>query len=876
MGNLARTAVQVYSGLLAVAGIVLMFIPGAQPAGAFLMGMSGVINMGLAATAPSARVRSFQNSPHYGIGDFSNPNDPDTVTYLLYGTTRVVPTVYQEHVSSLAEGSGLGIAAVKKQGINILLGVAEGQVSDITDVRINDQPAMTEPEVDVKVGKGNGTRKEWELPGRFVYLPSLTVRVNGVEVAQVTSSVTSYPTLPANSNTIIFGRNKGEKILTETFRVYLNDVEEVRSGTYGWTIRKVTKKKARLHFKVRPPAGAKIKVTFSYLGATDLTIRQNGRGRTLLTFGTAPTNGHEILATYRRANFEGLIIETRPGTLDQEGIPGFGDFRNSKTVAAELTKDTERTHSTAGVVNDVRIGIAAPRGFTVFNTSGGQDIIRANLVIGYAWLDTTGTAGTKRTLYHLGDGDNAKPDFLLAGQSVAPRTWEIGLRDTLLGLVNAGYTDLGGFDLEDELATLSEGTRVKVFVTRKDVVRTDAQSLDGLFFQYATEVTDELFSYPGTALLAVRALVTAGLDGGAPTVTCKATRADLYDPRTGLWDGRSDNPALAAYDLITSGNSTAIQRYGSRGHFSSADVDSTTFNAWADYCDEYVHNDTSDKSSAASSTNGERRHSLNLVMDTPMSLSEWVADIAFVGGSFAVMQGVKWRFPLDKDGSATFAFTEDVDPTNANIVAGSLELGPEPIESTPTDIEVEYFDREREWQAEMVLASRGDLLETTPRRQVRVSARGVDRASEAERLAERILLHATNNPVPVTWLAHPGAIAPEAGDIVTVTSYVPGGTAATGWSAQKVRIIGMTREWPVDQRAPLLRYEARVLSDKPYAVTFTKVASPSGGNLPGSAAGSGPGTSGPPVSSNGGTFGVPGGGLKIGGFSGKVKRQGGK
>jgi len=212
---------------------------------------------------------------------------------------------------------------------------------------------------------------------------------------------------------------------------------------------------------------AKIKVTFSYIGAADLSIRQNGRGRTILTFGTAPTNGHEILASYKRANFEGLIIETRPGTLDQEGIPGFGDFRNSKTVAQELTKDTERSHVTAGVVNDIRVGIVAPRGFTVFNTSGGQDIIRANVVLGYAWVDAAGTVGTKRTFYHLGDAENAKPDFLLAGQSVSPRTWEIGLRDSLLGLVNAGYTELGGIDLEDELATLAEGTRVKVYVTRK-------------------------------------------------------------------------------------------------------------------------------------------------------------------------------------------------------------------------------------------------------------------------------------------------------------------------------------------------------------------------------------------------------------------------
>ncbi|MCK6479593.1 MAG: phage tail protein [Planctomycetes bacterium] len=836
---------------------------GGLPLAGSLALTGAVLSVGAALTAPGPRSRSLSGSRHYGIGQFSNPTDPDLAPPVLYGTARIIPQILQESVSTLSEGSGQGIPHARKQGINILCAVAEGELSEITDVRLNDQPVLTDSET-VKVSTGNGTQKVYSLPAPWVYLPSLTVQVNSVEKHQSTSTATDYPVLPAASNAVTIGRNAGEKILTETIRVYLDGTEETRSGTYGWSVRRITKRKVKVVFRTRPPASAKIKVTFSYVGPSDLVVRQDGRGRTTLTFGTAPTSGHKIEATYRRTNFPGLVIETRMGTLDQEAIPGFGDERQSKTVAQELTKDSERTHRTAGPVNDLRIGITAPRGFVVFTDSGGLDTIRSNIVIGYAFVDSAGTLGKYRELYHLGDADKPKADWILAGQSTGPRTWEIGLRDTLQGLVNAGYADVGGLDLEDDLATLAAGTRVEVKVTRKDKVRTDAQSLDGLWFQYATEITDTLFSYPGTALLGIRAYINEGLDGAAPTVTCTATRADLYDPRTGAWDGRSDNPALAVYDLLTSGNATAVERYGSRGWFTSADVDSTTLEAWADYCDEYVHNDSSNKTASPSATNGEIRHSLNLVMDTPMALSEWVSDIAFAGGAFPVMQGVRWRFPLDKTGTASFAFTEDADPANSNIVAGSFEMGPEPLENTATDVEVTYFDRAHDWQADQVVASRDDLAETTPRKTTRITARGVDRASEASRLAERVLLHAVNNPVTASWLAHPGAIAPEAGDIVSVTTFVPGGTAASGWSAKAFRIVAMTREWPADQRAPLVRFEARVLSAKPYAVTVTASASKTAGA--GTFGGStGSGTSGVPTTSGGAVK------SKIKGFRVRVK-----
>lgn len=879
MGSSNVSTAFTYIGMAGIAiGAILAapFTGGASIAG-YVALAGAVFTVAGALTAPGARSRSLSNSRHYGIGDFSNPVDTDTPAPLLYGTSKVIPQILQEHVAALAEGAGTGTPAVKRQGISILCAVAEGQVSEITDVRLNEQAVISDSET-VSVGTGNAAKKSWTLPARWIYLPSLTVQVDGTEKAQVTTASTIFPVLPANSNAIVFTRNKGEKILTDTIKVYLNDVEESRSGTFGWTVRRITKKKVRVTFRTRPAATAKIKITFSYLGPSDMTVLQNGKGFTTIAFGTAPGSGAKVTATYRRAAFRGLFVETRPGTLDQEPIPGFGDVRNSYTIGQELTQNTDRDYTTSGrKVNDLRVGIVAPRGFIAFSDSGGVDTIRANVVISYAFTDASGNVqGKWRTLYHLTNADNAKADYILAGQSTGPRTWEIGVRDTLLGLVQNGYTEIDSVDLEDDLATLAEGAAMKIRVTRKDRVRTDPNSIDGINFQYATEVGDQLFSYPGTALLAIRAIATDELQGGAPLVTCKATRADLYDPRTGLWNGRSDNPALAAYDLITSGHGTAIQRYGGRGWFTAADIDSTTLNAWANYCDEYVHNDQSNKSAAASATNGERRHSLNLVLDTPMSLNETVADIAFVGGAFAAMQGVKWRFPLDKTGTASFAFTESASPSTANIVEGSFEMGPEPLENTPTDLEVQFYDRTRDYQAETVMASRADLAETTPRRMQRVTARGVDRATEAERLAVRLLQHAVNNPVPVTWLAHPGALTPEAGDIVSVTTYVPGGTAATGWAARTVRIVGMSREWPADGRPPLVRYEARVLSEKPYAVVATATAT----KAPGSDSSSGfkespaPGTSGGPVGTGGtfqtGTTGASAAGISVVGFKAKV------
>lgn len=219
---------------------------------------------------------------------------------------------------------------------------------------------------------------------------------------------------------------------------------------------------------------------------------------------------------------------------------------------------------------------------------------------------------------------------------------------------------------------------------------------------------------------------------------------------------------------------------------------------------------------------------------------------------------------MDEDAVASFAFVDSTDPDSANIVEGSLEIGQDPLESLPTDLELEFFNEQKEYQRESVVVVAEGLSAGAARNTLRVSGIGITRFFEAGRRARELLQEARNlltpdgapgsGPSLVTWLAHPGAMLPEAGDVVSVSSTVPGGTVATGWSAQKVRVIAIGKESghageDGAPSMPLVRYIGRTLGTE--AFQGVKVVD----NGTGGGAGSGSQPSGP------GVFGLPGTGL---------------
>ena len=100
------------------------------------------------------------------------------------------------------------------------------------------------------------------------------------------------------------------------------------------------------------------------------------------------------------------------------------------------------------------------------------------------------------------------------------------------------------------------------------------------------------FTYPTAPLLGVSVRATAEINGGAPTVS-----AVIKGRQVPVWDGISvesptferiytSNPAWIVADMLLD------KEWGLGNTFDPEDLEIGTFQAWADYCDELIYNQT--------------------------------------------------------------------------------------------------------------------------------------------------------------------------------------------------------------------------------------------------------------------------------------------
>ncbi|MCG3133221.1 MAG: hypothetical protein HMLKMBBP_00346 [Planctomycetes bacterium] len=835
----------IIGGLELVVGAILTFTGVLAEIGIPLMVAGAGTIAGTALTPTPPRQKNLRDSPTYGIDQFENPRGPDAHVPILYGIHRVKPVVIAESVTEAVEGVSPGdVRNTARQEFRWLGVICEGPVADVTDIEINDRPIVSKVREE-SLGKGNGSKKEFPFPHDRVFLgddeaPAVEVFVDGVQKAwskRSASAEFTVPAPPAAKTDPITGKrlpvpkltfdlrrdDKRERILGGTVRVYIRgtgrpELEQLpREGLYRWGAQKLAAWKLRLRFKTRPPTGYTVRVTYDYLAAESLAIVQGANGVTKLVFGTAPGNGKKLTAKYRTTPFHGLRVTWRPGTLDQQPIEGFTDLEQSRNPKEQvLARNVGNTYSTDGrEVDDLRVGISAPRGMIQYKDDGGTNAITVRVRVEYRKQ-----GATTWTVLPSHSGNS----FELIGERASTMRWEIGLRDELEKRSIAGDTGAA-----DALADFDRAP-YEVRVTRQTAESTDALVVDEIQFTYVTEVTREGFTYPGTALLGLRGNVGAALQGGSLRVTCVAKRGALYDPRTtdlgGARDlGSSQNAALAIRDLVTSAEGAAVERYGAGYFFTGSDFLVGTDGslnglvAFADFCDQWVHRPGDDATRPASATNGERRCRLNVVLDTPMSLMETVGDLAFLGYCFATLQGARWRFPLDQDGDPVFTFVDDVDPAAQNMSKFVLRL--DEWGKSPTGVKGSFWSEFLDYERDELLYPVDGLPEATPLNVREVDLRGVTRETEAARMLRHLAEQARALPFPCTWEAHPGVQHVEAGDIVTVKTRVP---YSTGGNATELKVRVLAGAVGRDEDGKLtVRYAGRVMDSSVYALKSVTV-----------------------------------------------------
>jgi len=267
-------------------------------------------------------------------------------------------------------------------------------------------------------------------------------------------------------------------------------------------------------------------------------------------------NGTPVQNADGSLNFPGTTLDFRPGSQDQDYIPGFPAVENEIGVSVELRSDSPFVRAVTNLdLTAVRIRLSTPQ-FQQANTTTGD-------ITGY------------------------RVDYVIE-VSTDNGPFQLALSSAFDFKVTSKYERSHRINLPP--ATIGWSVRVRRLTANAN----SSTIADTMTVEAVTEIIDAKLRYPNTAL--------AGFQGDASQFQNVPTRSyrmrgrrvrvpSNYDPITrgysGPWDGTfkigyTNNPAWVFYDLATH------PRYGMGHRVTAAQVDRYALYQIAQYCDELV------------------------------------------------------------------------------------------------------------------------------------------------------------------------------------------------------------------------------------------------------------------------------------------------
>ena len=270
---------------------------------------------------------------------------------------------------------------------------------------------------------------------------------------------------------------------------------------------------------------------------------------------------------------------------------------------------------------------------------------------------------------------------------------------------------------------------------------------------------------------------------GLPTITADIKGVKVYDPRTSTtaW---SDNPALCIRDYLTN------SRYG-RGIETSL-IDTESFNAAANYCDESVTIGGVSKN----------RYTCNGVVDTSQGSMDVLKKLLTACRGFLVFSGGKYKLVIDKVETAAFTFSED------NIIgAWSIKLGDK--NNQFNRMRANFFNPDRAWQPDIAVVDsstlrtqdNGLLLEKTIDLPF---TSNIDRA----KMITTINLNQSRQQIMCEFTATIEGLRVEVGDVVYVKHATPGWDTLNSNAGKLFRVMRITLQNNDEVRIIGMEYDA--------------------------------------------------------------------
>jgi len=344
-------------------------------------------------------------------------------------------------------------------------------------------------------------------------------------------------------------------------------------------------------------------------------------------------------------NFNGVAVDFRAGTQDQDYIPGFPAAEATVAVGVALREDTPWTQLiTDTTLSAVRVTLGAT--LVQIQDNGDQTGYLVHYVIELSSsggpfqtvIDTTFDGKTTQVYERTHRID------LPAGQT----SWTIRVRRTTPNADSTRITDT---------TTVQSYTTVVDAKLRMPMSACVGVQVDAAQFQ----------SIPG------RAFHFRGRIISVPS---------NYDPETGnysgVWDGTfkqaySNNPAWVFYDISTN------SRYGAGERLSAAALSNLKWALYpiSQYCDEQVPDGLG---------GNERRFTCNVYIQTAADAAKVLSDLAsvFMGMVYEANGAILASADMPSDFTYTF--------TNSNVVDGKFARVGSPWRQRPTVAQVSYND----------------------------------------------------------------------------------------------------------------------------------------------------------------------------------------
>lgn len=323
-------------------------------------------------------------------------------------------------------------------------------------------------------------------------------------------------------------------------------------------------------------------------------------------------------------NFEGVKWDWRPGSVDQDHIPGIPAVENETTVNVELRSDAAFVRSFSNTqLSAVRLRFAWP---------ALQEQLSNGDVVGY------------------------RIEYAVEVSTDGGAYVEV-LREVLDDKTTTRYERSRRIDLPPS----TSGWLVRV--VRLTPNQNNNRVADTMIIASYTEVIDAKLRYPNTALLYVEFNAEQFQNIPAVTVETDARRVPVpsnYDPRTrtytGIWDGTmkqawTDNPVWITYDVVTN------DRFGLGKRIKPWMVDRWEMYRIAQYCDQLVPDGKGGQ---------EPRHLCNLNLQSRVRAWDLLRDLSAIyrGMTYWAQGQLKVQADIPRATDFDFAFTR------ANVVDG--------------------------------------------------------------------------------------------------------------------------------------------------------------------------------------------------------------